>query len=90
MKNFNNITYLHISKILFMEHNANKICKTVISGKEQNLNRQMGEFGISILYVHFGQIQYFFKVLKTYFIIQYFFKTAWESWHKTGRESIQD
>jgi len=28
--------------------------------------------------VHFGQIQYFFKVLKTNFEIQYFFNTAWE------------
>jgi len=33
--------------------------------------------------VHFGQIQYFFKVLKTDFEILYFFNTfntAWEPW----------
>jgi len=27
-------------------------------------------------FVHFGQIQYFFKVLKTDFTIQYFFNTV--------------
>jgi len=58
-----------------MEHNANKICKTVISGTAQNLNKQMVEFRyfhtFSIFYVHFGQFQYFFKVLKTNFTIQY-------------------
>ena len=52
------------------------IGKTVISGKEQKLNKQMAEFGISILFsipsVHFVQTQYFFKVLKTDFTIQYF------------------
>ena len=55
-KNFNTITYLHFSKILFMEDNAKKICKTVISGKEQNLNKQMAEFGISILFQYFMYI----------------------------------
>jgi len=30
-----------------MTHEKN-ICKTVISGKEQNLNQQMAEVGISI------------------------------------------
>jgi len=29
------------------------ICKTVISGKEQNMNKQMVEFAISILYLYF-------------------------------------
>jgi len=52
------------------------ICRTVISGKEQNVNKQMPEFGIfhtfSILYAYFVQIQYFFKVLKTDFTIQFF------------------
>jgi len=33
-----------------MEHNANKIWKTVTSGKECNVNKQMAEFGISILF----------------------------------------
>jgi len=33
-----------------MEYNANKICKTVIGGKDQNFNKQMAEFGISILF----------------------------------------
>jgi len=49
IKHFNTITYLHFSKILFMEHNAENICATVNSGKEQNLNKQMVEFRISIL-----------------------------------------
>jgi len=37
----------------------------------------------SLIYLHFGQIQYFFKVLETCFTIQYFFNTfntAWEPW----------
>jgi len=60
-----------------MEYNAKIICKTVISGKEQNLNKQMAETNnwnfpaFSVLYTHFGQIQYFFKVLKTDFTNQY-------------------
>jgi len=33
-----------------MEHNAESICKTVISGKKQNLNKQTAEFGIPILF----------------------------------------
>jgi len=33
-----------------MEHNAKNICKTVISGKEQNLNKQQADFRISILF----------------------------------------
>jgi len=32
------------------------ICKTVISGKEQNLNKQMAECGISILFLYFMYI----------------------------------
>jgi len=36
-----------------MEHNAKKLC---ISGKEQNLNKQMTEFGISILFEYFMYI----------------------------------
>jgi len=31
-----------------MEHNAKNICRTVISSKEQKLNKQMAEFRISI------------------------------------------
>jgi len=38
-----------------MEHNANNIW-SVLSGEEQNLNKQMVEFRISILF------QYFLKV----------------------------
>ena len=37
----------------------------------------------SLFYAHFGQIQYFFKVLKTNFTNQYFFDTSntvWEQW----------
>ena len=39
----------------------------------------------SILNVHFGPIQHFFKVLKTDFDIQYFFNTfntTWEPWYQ--------
>jgi len=52
-KHFNTITYLHFTKILFIEHNARDICKTVISGKAQNLNKQMAQFVISILFQYF-------------------------------------
>jgi len=30
--------------MLFMKHNAKNICRTVISGKEQNFNKQKAEF----------------------------------------------
>jgi len=33
-----------------MDHNAKNICTTVISGKEQDLNKQMAGFEISILF----------------------------------------
>jgi len=33
-----------------VEHNAKNICKTIIGGKEQNLNKQMAGFGISTLF----------------------------------------
>jgi len=33
-----------------MKHNAKIICRNVISGKEQNLNKEMAEFGISLLF----------------------------------------
>jgi len=62
-KTFNTITYLHISKILLMEHNAKNIRKTVISGKEQNLNKQMAEFGISI---RFQYLLYIFDIFHTF------------------------
>ena len=39
-----------------MEHNAKSIWKTVNSGKEQNLNKEMDEFGISALFQHFMYI----------------------------------
>jgi len=45
LKGFNTIISLHFSKLLFMEHNANNICRTVISGKEQSLNEQRVEKG---------------------------------------------
>jgi len=45
--------HLHFSKILLMEHKAKNICQAVISGKEQNLNKQMAEFIISILSQYF-------------------------------------
>jgi len=33
-----------------MKHNAKNICKTFISSKEQNLNKTMAEFVISIVF----------------------------------------
>jgi len=42
--------YLYVPKVLLMEHNAKNICKTFISGKEQNFNKQVTEFGISMLF----------------------------------------
>jgi len=56
MKNLHTITYLHFSKILFMEHNAKNICTTVITGIEQNLNKHMAELGISIPFQYFMYI----------------------------------
>jgi len=50
LKNFNTITSLTFSQIIFMEQNAKNICKTVVSGKEQNFNKRMVEFVISILF----------------------------------------
>ena len=73
------INDLHFSKILFTGHNAKNIGRTVISGKGENLNEQMDEFGIFILFeyffLHFGQIQYILEVLKTGLTIQDFFNT---------------
>ena len=61
-----------------MDHNAKNICTTVISGKEQDLNKQMAGFEnihtFSKLDLYFSQIQYFFKDLKTDFTIEYFSK----------------
>jgi len=74
-KNFNTISYLHFSKIWFMEHNAKNVWKTVISGKNEIWikNDCIWNFHtFSIPNVHFGQIQYFYKVLKSNFTIQYF------------------
>ena len=39
-----------------MEHDAKNFCRTVISGKEQNLNKQMVEFEISILFQYYMHI----------------------------------
>jgi len=39
-----------------MEHNANKICKTVISGKKQILNNKWLNFRISIPFQYFMYI----------------------------------
>ena len=36
-----------------MEHIAKNICRTVISGEEQNLNKQVFEFIIFILFQYF-------------------------------------
>jgi len=57
-----------------MLHDANSICKTVISGKEQNLNKRLNlEFPyFSNTLCTFWKIQYFFKVLKYDFTIQHF------------------
>jgi len=51
------------------------ICRTVIRDKELNLNKQVAEYRISILFQYFvyilDQIQYFLKVLKTDFTRQH-------------------
>jgi len=39
-----------------MEHNAKNICRTVISSEENNFNKQMVEFRISILFQYFMYI----------------------------------
>jgi len=53
LKDFNTIIELHFSRILLMEHNAKNICRTVISGNKQNLNKQIVEFRIFILFQYF-------------------------------------
>jgi len=64
-----------------MENNARNICKTVISGKQQNLNKWKAELGISILFQYFTYIlakfNTFLRSLKP--ISQFnIFNTAWE------------
>ena len=50
-KQFTTIIYLHFSKILLTKHKQRKnIYRTVISVKEQNLNKETVEFRISILF----------------------------------------
>jgi len=44
-----------------MEHNAKIIYRTVISGKEQNLNKQMAEFRISVLFQCFMNLLAWFN-----------------------------
>ena len=64
--NFNTINYVHFTKKLFMEHNAKNNCKTVISGIEKNLNKQMTELGIANLLQYC--IQFFLrKMLATWY-----------------------
>ena len=66
-----------------MEHNAKNICKTVISGVEQNLNKHMDEFGISILFQYFLNILAEFNAFSRSWkpILQFnTFNTAWEPW----------
>jgi len=41
-----------------MEHNAKIICRTVVSGYEQKLNKQVAEFGISILFHRDADLTY--------------------------------
>ena len=67
-----------------MERNAKNLCRTVISGEEPNSTIRINKFLINkwlnlelSYFLHiFGQIQYFFKVLKTNFtthvVFQYF------------------
>jgi len=49
-ENFNTITYLHFSKILFMEHKAKISAKLSSAIKNKILINKMAEFGISILF----------------------------------------
>ena len=65
-KNFNTITYLHFSQILFMEYNAKN--KTAISGKEQNLNKRMAESAISLLFQYFIYILHKFNTFSRFWI----------------------
>jgi len=57
-----------------MEHNAENICRTVIWGKEQNLNEEKAEFRISTHFADFGQSHIFSMSWKP--ISQ--LNTAWE------------
>jgi len=73
-----------------MEYNAENICRTVISSEEQNLNKQLAEFRISILF------QYFMNTLATFNTfsrswkpIQYFFNTFNTAWEPCRRNPWQ-
>jgi len=58
-----------------MVHNAKNICRTVVSSEEQKFNKNWLDLELPYFfntYAHFGQVQYFFKVLTIDFTIQYF------------------
>jgi len=55
-KDFNNITQLRFFENFIHGTHCKSICRTVTSGKEQNLNKQMAEFRISMLFQYFMHI----------------------------------
>jgi len=64
-----------------MQHNAEDICGTVISGGEQNLNKQIVEIRISIFFQYFMNILAKFNTFsRSSKPISQFntFNTAWE------------
>jgi len=61
------VTSLHFFKILFIENKAKNNCKTVISGKEQNLNKKWLNLEFPFFFnnlVTFWPNSILFKVLK--------------------------
>jgi len=78
-----------LANILSVEQNANNICKTIITGGEQNLNKQMAEFGISILCQYFMFILAKFNTFsRSWKPISQFntFNAAWEPCTEHGKQ----
>jgi len=73
-----------------MEHNAKNICRTVTSGKEQNLDKQMDKLGICFqhfIYSIFWPNSTHIQDLENRFynsILYESFNTAWDPAFKPG------
>jgi len=100
---FNTITSLHFSKFLIMKRNFihyTALQKQWSASPSVKFRSDTSDFfsiynfhTFSIPDVHFGKIQYFFKVLTTNFEIQYsfnIFNTAWEPWLRGNRTKMKE
>ena len=81
LKDFNTPLFTFIFQKFYWWNTMQKTCRTAISGKEQNLNKQMAEFGISKLFHYFMNIlAKFITFSRSWKPISKFntFNTAWE------------